>query len=112
MTPRSSLRTRRDFARVYRSGRRARIDGVTVWAATGSEAAPTRLGLTVPGAVGGAVRRNRLRRQLREIVRGYRPGPGHEIVIRADAGATGRNFQDLRQIVAGALERVGVGTGA
>jgi ribonuclease P protein component len=111
MTPRSSLRTRRDFARVYRSGRRARIDGVTVWAATASEPGPTRLGLTVPAATGGAVRRNRLRRRLREIVRAYRPDPGFDVVIKADAGATGRNFQELQQIVGEAFGRAGVSTG-
>ena len=110
MTKRLSLRTAREFSRVYRSGRRARVDGVTVWAAPALGPAPTRLGLAVPAGTGRAVTRNRLRRRLREIVRAYAPGDGLDVVIRADREAAGRNFQELDEVVVAALEQVGVRT--
>lgn len=109
MTPRASLRTGRDFARVYRAGRRARVDGITVWAAPAPEASTSRVGLTVPGSIGGAVRRNRLRRRLREIVRIYDPKPGTDVVIRADRDAAGKNFQELHSVVRSALDGADVG---
>ncbi len=84
---------------------------MTVWASPTSAPIPTRLGLTVPAAAGGAVPRNRLRRRLREIVSAYRPPDGFDVVIRAEAGATGRNFQELREIVGTALDHAGVRTG-
>lgn len=85
------------------------MDGVTVWAAPAPDPAVARVGLTVPGTVGGAVRRNRVRRRLRAIVRSYDPAPGSDVVIKADRGVTGRNFQDLDHVVRTALERAGVG---
>lgn len=109
MTARASLRTGRDFARVYRAGKRARVDGITVWAASSPDASASRLGLTVPGSVGGAVRRNRLRRRLREIVGSYAPAPGTDVVVRADRDVAGRNFQELQHVVSSALDRAGVG---
>jgi ribonuclease P protein component len=105
-----SLRTGRDFSRVYRTGRRARIDGVTVWAAPVAPATPSRLGLTVPAAAGTAVARNRLRRRLRAIFRSAGPADGYEVVIRGDAEAAGRNFQELTDVVRGALARAGIGS--
>ena len=84
------------------------MDGVTVWAAPALTPAPTRLGLAVPAGAGPAVARNLLRRRLREIVRAYAPGDGMDVVIRADREATGRNFQELDEVVVAALEHAGV----
>jgi len=109
VTTRASLRTGRDFARVYRAGRRARVDGITVWVAPAAEPGTTRVGLTVPGSVGGAVKRNRLRRRLREIVRSYGPVTGTDVVVRADRDAAGKNFQELHDVVSSALDGAGVG---
>lgn len=96
---------------MYRSGRRARVDGVTVWAAPGPTPSHTaRLGLTVPAGAGRAVTRNRLRRRLREIFRAYAPEDGLDVVIRADREASGRNFQQLDEVVGVALEQAGVRT--
>jgi ribonuclease P protein component len=57
----------RDFDAVYRQGRSASTRLLTVhWFAREDEGEP-RLGLAIPRAVGGAVDRNRLKRQLRAI---------------------------------------------
>jgi ribonuclease P protein component len=62
----------RDFDAVYRHGRSASTRFLTLhWFERGSEddEGEPRLGLAVPRAVGNAVVRNRIKRQLREIWR-------------------------------------------
>jgi ribonuclease P protein component len=60
----------RDFDAVYRHGRSASTRFLTVyWFARPAEPGDPRLGLAVPKAVGNAVVRNRIKRQLREIWR-------------------------------------------
>lgn len=98
-----------DFRRLYETGRRARRDGVTVFVAPRvASDLPTRLGLTVPRAVGSAVVRNRAKRRLREALRACGPPTGFDVVIRADAAVVTSEFQDLVEHVAGALQSAGV----
>lgn len=65
------LKTQRDFRGVYGRGRRASGDWVTVvvWPRRDGEVPATRLGLSVSKDHGGAVRRNKLKRVLREAFR-------------------------------------------
>ena len=64
-----------------------------------------RLGLAVPRATGGAVVRNRIKRQLREAWRTLLPGvaPGHDYVLIARPGlpeaAETRGYDWLRERV-------------
>ena len=109
MAARASLRSSRDFQRVYRSGRRARADGVTVWTAP-SDGGATRLGLAVRSSVGGAVVRNRLRRRLRAIFRAHVTRRGIDVVIAADVGAAGLQYQELETHVVSALTGAGAGS--
>lgn len=70
MDRRYRLSRSRDFDAVYRQGRSASTRTLTVhWFVRSDEdsALEPRLGLVVPRAVGPAVVRNRLKRQLREI---------------------------------------------
>jgi len=62
------LTARRQFLTVYREGRRAGSAGFTLFGMDNG-LGHSRLGLTVPRRVGGAVRRNRVKRVLREIYR-------------------------------------------
>jgi ribonuclease P protein component len=58
---------------------------------------PTRVGFIVSRAVGSAVTRNRVKRRLRELVRGYLqslPG-GSLLVVRANAAAAHASWPDL-----------------
>jgi ribonuclease P protein component len=70
-----------------------------------------RLGLSVPRAVGNAVVRNRIKRQLREAWRGLLPdvAPAHDYVLIARPGlpeaVEARGFEWLRERVAEVLAK-------
>jgi ribonuclease P protein component len=87
---RQRLSRSRDFDAVYRHGRSVSTRYLTLhWFAREDESAtPPRLGLAVPKAVGSAVVRNRIKRQLRAIWddASTRAAPGRDYVIVARAG--------------------------
>jgi len=66
---RQRLSRSRDFDAVYRQGRSVSTRSLTLhWFARDEDAdGPPRLGLAIPRAVGAAVARNRLKRQLRAV---------------------------------------------
>lgn len=104
-----SVSTTRDFRQVYRSGRKGRRDGITVFALERQDEPGVRLALSVHRKVGGAVERNRLRRRLRAAFREHAADGRYDAVIRAEADAGRLSFQDLEVHVAGALTAAGVG---
>jgi ribonuclease P protein component len=68
---RNRLSRSRDFDAVYRQGRSVSTRFLTLyWFQRAEPLGEPRLGFAVPKAVGNAVVRNRIKRQLREIVRG------------------------------------------
>jgi ribonuclease P protein component len=68
---RNRLSRSRDFDAVYRHGRSVSTRFLTLyWYEREEPLGDPRLGFAVPKAVGNAVIRNRIKRQLREIVRG------------------------------------------
>ena len=93
---------------MYRSGKKVREDGLTVWAASRADGGDTRLGMSIRATTGTAVERNRLRRRVREIFRAYDPAPGSDVVLAATREVAGRNFQDLQDHLTVALKRAGV----
>jgi ribonuclease P protein component len=71
MQRRNRLSRSRDFDAVYRHGRSVSTRFLTLyWFERDEAVGAPRLGFAVPKAVGNAVARNRIKRQLREIVRG------------------------------------------
>ena len=58
-----------DFERVYKQGRRHFAAHMTVFYLLQPEATAPRVGLTVGKLLGGAVKRNRMKRRLREAIR-------------------------------------------
>jgi ribonuclease P protein component len=68
LPPAARLRRRTEFALAVRRGRRGAAAGLVVHLATDAGAGP-RAGFVVNRAVGSAVARNRVRRQLRHLVR-------------------------------------------
>jgi ribonuclease P protein component len=65
------LHQKRDFTAAIRQGKRWSLSGVILWVYHRPDVkdAKPRLGLAIPGAFGNAVRRNRLKRLLRETFR-------------------------------------------
>ena len=89
----------RDFDAVYRHNRSVSSRFFTLYWFAQEEPGPARFGLSVPRAVGNAVARNKLKRQLRELfgTRLERVPPGHDYVLivrRGVAEATSSNGFD------------------
>lgn len=72
---RSSLR-RADFLRATRQGRRFSTDYFLLYLFDRKDSGPARLGITVTRKVGNAVRRNRIKRLVREWYRHRQARPG------------------------------------
>jgi len=97
------LRRRDEFTSAIRAGRRVGRGGVVVHLAVtpvvayADRPAVARAGFIVPKAVGTAVVRNRVRRQLRHLVRDRidQLPAGSDLVIRVLPEATGRTYGQL-----------------
>ena len=112
------MRRGAEFALTVRTGTRAGRPCVAghLLVRTGlAEAEPARVGFVVSRAVGNAVTRNRVKRRLRELMRGYLqslPG-GSLLVVRANASAAHASQPDLAadlDLVISRLLRQQVGT--
>jgi ribonuclease P protein component len=107
------LRRRDEFTSAIRTGRRSARGGVVLHIAdrSGNASAPdlvqdsVRAGFIVPKAVGGAVVRNRVRRQLRHLVRERLTDlpAGTDLVVRVLPSAVGRSYQQLGSDLSQAL---------
>ena len=82
------LRSTADFERVYRAGRRAG-DGIFAINAAGNDTGFARLGMSVSTrTAGNSVRRNRVRRIIREVFRLSQPLlPALDYVVTSRPGA-------------------------
>jgi ribonuclease P protein component len=103
---RHRLSRSRDFDAVYRQGRSVSTRFLVLyWFPRDDADGEPRLGLAVPRATGGAVVRNRVKRQLREAWRVLLPnvGRGHDYVLIARPGlaeaAETRGWEWLRERV-------------
>lgn len=106
MLPREHrLRSNQEFQRVYRVGRSWAhpLAALHVAAAPGNQ----RFGISVSKKVGNAVRRNRVRRRLREIVRAALPDlrVGFDAVVVARAAAADAEFAALSEALSELFRR-------
>jgi ribonuclease P protein component len=87
---------RADFDAVYREGRKRTSREFAVFLRANG-LGHSRFGWSIKKALGGAVRRNRIRRRLREIVRLYRSdiAAGWDVVIHPRASAATADFAAL-----------------
>jgi ribonuclease P protein component len=112
----SRMRRSAEFDLTVRRGSRAGRALLTghLLVRPGEEAHPPLVGLVVSKAVGNAVVRNKVRRRLRSVLRGYLPTlPGGSLlVVRAHPQAAAARQADLAaelDVVMGALMRRQVG---
>jgi len=89
---------RAEYDAVYRLGRRRAGREFTIFVRPNSLGL-SRFGWSIKKALGSAVRRNRIRRRLREIVRLHRQeiAPGWDIVIHPRSSAATAEFSALAQ---------------
>ena len=114
MQRRYRLSRSRDFDAVYRHGRSVSTRFLVLYSFAQPEpGAEPRVGFAVPRAIGGAVVRNRVKRQVREAWRGLLPlvPAGHDYVLIARPGLAeateARGFEWLRDRVHEVLRKAG-----
>ncbi len=97
---------RAEFDAVYQVGRRRAARDFTVFLRPNGLGL-NRFGWSIKKALGSAVRRNRIRRRLREIVRLHRQeiAPGWDIVIHPRSSAATADFSLLAQELLALLPR-------
>ncbi|MBD5635453.1 MAG: ribonuclease P protein component [Candidatus Eremiobacteraeota bacterium] len=102
------LRRSGEIAFVRRRGRRSGYAGFSVFAVAG--APPSRIGVTVSKAIGGAAVRNLVRRRIRGALDALpAAGPGARILFVAKPAAATLPFGRLASDVAAALENARLG---
>lgn len=111
-----SLKDSADFLRISRSGKRWTFPSFILQALKREgplDTASFRLGLTVSRKIGNAVKRNRAKRRLREVVRLYNTPEkltGWDIVLIARPSSSERDFELMRQDFMQGLKNMGVET--
>jgi len=102
------LRAQKDFDRVLRHGVRASDQRITLYAA-GNEVGTARLGIAAGRRLGNAVRRNRIKRLVREAFRRLRhrlpPGTDWIVVPKASGEPTDLDVQRSLHALAERLAR-------
>ena len=97
------------FRRLYAKGKSAAAGTLAVYVRP-NHLGRNRLGFTVGTKVGKAVRRNKVRRRLREAYRIHEPGlgSGFDIVIVARVRAAFASYGELEQDLLRLLDKLGV----
>jgi len=104
------LRKREDFNRVYRQGRSfANMQFVVYWRQR-PEIGHFRLGVSASAKLGGAVVRNRLRRQGKEIVRlnADKIRDDLDLILIIRKAAVGMSYKELEKSVLHVLRKAGL----
>jgi ribonuclease P protein component len=88
-----------DFRLAMKQGRKVATDHLVIYLKRDEAAPHTRFGFVVAKTVGGAVKRNLVKRRLREIIRELLPeiGSGFTGVVRALPGAAETDWNKLRE---------------
>ena len=104
------LRLKADFDAIGRQGT-VRSSRLLVLRSLRTERAGTRIGLSTPRSLGGAVQRNRLRRRLRDLVRDQLKATvsGWDLLLIARPEAGAASYAELREALRSLLERSGIG---
>lgn len=102
-----SLKLNKDFHRLYSRGKNF-VSGYTVVYALKNRSGKSRLGLTVSKSIGKAVKRNRLKRLMRESYRlmENKINPGFDIVIVARSRALGKTQAQIQRDIEYAMRKL------
>lgn len=109
-----TLRRKADFDAIGRSGS-VRSTRLLVLRYLRTDRAETRVGMSTPRTLGGAVQRNRVRRRLRELVREQlrgrtaTMGAGWDLLLIARPAAAEASHAELREALRSLVERSGIG---
>ncbi|MBU0649400.1 ribonuclease P protein component [Patescibacteria group bacterium] len=110
LKPKYRLKAKTDFENVRKRGRGASVGKIAVKSAkNGLEY--SRFAFVVSLKISkSAVKRNRLRRQMREIIRLNlnKIKPGYDIVIRTRPGSLDLDFEGLKSALARVFEKLGL----
>jgi len=105
-SPMETLRNSRDFRRVIEGGNREILETITLYRLPNQEG-QTRIGISVTKKAGGSVRRNRIKRRIREATRrntAFLPA-GEDVVIVARRGILAAGYEgierDIRKVKRG-----------
>lgn len=110
MPPFEMLRHKADFDAIGRHGT-VRSSRFLVLRSARTERPGTRIGLSTPRTLGGAVQRNRVRRRLRELLRAQlgATGAGWDLLVIARPEAGSATYAELGEALRSLLERSGIG---
>jgi ribonuclease P protein component len=101
------LRRHADFVRIAEQGKGRSNSLVVLRFAPNALSAP-RYGFSVSKRIGSSVRRNRVKRLLREAVRKVGPRTGHDMVFIARPDAATASYETVEAAVADVLRRAGL----
>lgn len=103
------LRNNADFNRAYKKGRYYADDIMVVYILP-NNSDNNRIGYSVSKKMGKSVKRNRIKRLMRESYRGLEPGLklGYDIVIAARKMSKDADFYMMRQSMKNLLKRAGM----
>lgn len=93
-----TLKKSSDFRRVLENGHRKKLENIVICALP-NQGGTTRVGISVARKVGGSVRRNRIKRRIREAVRknaSFLP-PGVDMVIIAGRSCYDAVFNSIER---------------
>lgn len=104
-----SMKENHLFRRMYAKGKSTVTPALAVYARP-NHCPGNRLGFTVGAKVGKAVRRNRVRRRLREAYRVHedRMAPGWDLVVVARVRAGYASYAELERELLRSLDKLGV----
>lgn len=96
-----------DYKSVVRRGRRTVLAHTVTYVRRGAEGSPARFGFIVGKRVGNAVRRNRVRRQMKAVCAGLLPQlvEGTDIVVRALPASADVTWATLQEEITRAVTR-------